>query len=162
MNWCRILVFADASFANSGTCHTQAGCLLPLADKRLNRVVHSTLAAETLALVTAIDSAFFIRAQTQEITGILLPIICYSDNKSLISAVGSTKPVSEKSLRIDVASIAQSLEKGEIESILWIPTCYPLANCLTKQNCSEKILQKTLENGKIDFSLPKEHVAAQK
>ena len=129
MNSWRILVFADASFANSATCHTQVGYLLLLADindricplnwqsKRLNRVVHSTLAAETLALVTAIDSAIFNRAQMQEITRILLPIFCYCDNKSLISAVGSTKPVSEKRLRIDVASIAESLEKGEIESI---------------------------------------------
>ena len=174
MNSWRILVFAEASFANSATCHTQAGYSLLLADKndriyplnwqskRLNQVIHSTLAAERLALVTAIDSAIFIRAQIQEITGILLPVICYSDNKSLINAVGSTKPVSEKRLRIDVASIAESLEKGEIESILWIRTGYQLAKCHTKQSCSETNLEKTLENGKIDFPLPKEHFPAHK
>ena len=162
----KMIVFADASFANRQKCATQGGyfifimdgrkrvCPIEWRSKKVPRVVHSTLAAETLALSMAIDAALFLQAQIHEILKISLPICCYTDSKSLYCALSSTKPVLEKRLRINIASITETLEKGEIESVKWIETGHQLANSLTKPMSSDNVLQKVLQNGEIHFPLP--------
>ena len=54
----------------------------------------------------------------------------------------STKSVSEKRLRIDLASIKQMLERGEIDAVKWIHNSHQLSDCLTKRgaNC-DKLLE---------------------
>ena len=154
-----IFVYSDASFANSTKSGTQGGFIILLVDenksccplawqsKRLNRVVHSTLAAETLALVLAVDNAIFLQKKVFELLDISPKIICFTDNKSLESAIKSTKPVKEKRLRIDIASLAESIERREIAAINWLDSKFQLANSLTKQNCPDKLLSQILQDG---------------
>ena len=64
-------VFADASYANppNGASHkgfiiflanqTQSSCPVSWASRKVKRVVKSALAAETLAMVDAADTAYF-------------------------------------------------------------------------------------------------------
>ena len=159
----KLVVFADASFANSVNCSTQGAFIIFIFDsvfccpiawqsKKLTRVVHSTLAAETLSLAAAVDSALYLQTQLKEIIFKKLSIYCYSDNRSLVTAVRSTKPVLEKRLRIDIAGLSENLEKTEISDILWIDTTFQLANSLTKRNCTDKFLLKCLADG--EFTVP--------
>ena len=75
----------------------------------------------------------------------LFPINCYTDNKSLLDSVYSTKTLKEKRLKIDVCIIREMLEKKEIESINWCSSDKQLADCLTKATSSSHKLINVLK-----------------
>ena len=50
----------------------------------------------------------------------ILPIKCITDSKSLHDAVYSSNDPTEKRLKIELRSIPESLEKGEIQCIKWV------------------------------------------
>ena len=146
---CYIEAYSDASFANLHNGASQGGTLMLLSNqlgdrcpiywesKKIRRVVRSTLAAETLALSDAAETAIYVRQIISElVSGIHLPIICYTDNKSLIDVLDSKKNVEDKRLRIDLALLKELLQKNEIASIKWVNTHGQLANCLTKRGAS--------------------------
>ena len=98
--------------------------------------MRSTLAAETLAMEEALEECFIIRSMLLEIykrdvKTRLFPIHCYTDSKSLLESVHSTKTLKEKRLKVDVCVIREMLEKKN-ESINWYPSNRQLADCLTK------------------------------
>ena len=66
----------------------------------------------------------------------LFPIHCYTDNKSLLDSLYSTKNLKEKRLKVDVCIIREMLDKKEIESINWCSSEKQLADCLTKASAS--------------------------
>ena len=66
--------------------------------------MRSTHAAETLALVECAGTAVFMKKVISQVANCnLLPIICYTDNKSLLDSVKSSKNADDKRLRIDLA-----------------------------------------------------------
>ena len=141
--------YSDASFANLGDCGSQGGFVIFLADKdghrcpivwksrKVRRVVKSTLAAETLALLDVAENAFYIRKILEDI-GIdrTVPIRCFVDNKSLVDALKSMKMVEDKYLRINMACLKDMLSRGDVSSVGWVSTNQQLANCLTKKGAS--------------------------
>lgn len=141
--------YSDASFANLHDSGSQGGFIIFLADergkrcpimwksKKIRRVVKSTLAAETLALLEMAESAYYIRNIMEDIgIGKEIPIKCLVDNKSLVDALKSMKKVEDKYLRINIACLKDMLERKEISSVEWIPTSKQVANCLTKKGAS--------------------------
>ena len=109
-------------------------------------MVKSTLAAETLALVDGLDTAIYLGHILSELLGKttknIISVECFIDNKSLFDNIHSTKLVSEKRLRIDIAVIKQMLERKEIDSVTWVDASHQLSDCLTKRGAScEKLLQ---------------------
>ena len=117
----KIMVITDASLGNinDGTGSTGAyivwladgtGLCCPLAwhASKIKRVVRSTIAAEALSLQEGLEEGFYYRTMVEEILGIpnkTIPIKAYTDNKSVIEAVFSTKLVDDKRLRVDIAAI---------------------------------------------------------
>lgn len=157
-------VFCDASHANlpDGFSSAEgyiifltdnAGRCCPLAwgSKKIRRVVKSSLAAETLSLVDAIDVAMYLKHILSEVLqSDDIAIRCHVDNKSLWDNVHSTKSVSEKRLRIDMASIKEMLHTKEIKSIHWTPASGQLADCFTKRGaCCGKLLN-IINTGHLD------------
>ena len=59
-------------------------CPLSWQLRKLKRVVKSTLAAETLALLDCAEAAVFLSSVMFELTEHRVPIKCYVDNKSLV------------------------------------------------------------------------------
>ncbi|KAJ8023372.1 hypothetical protein HOLleu_35796 [Holothuria leucospilota] len=55
-------------------------------------------------------------------TGNRLPIVEYTDNKSLHQNIHSTKQVHEKCLQINIAEIQRMLSFEDIQAIEWIPS----------------------------------------
>ena len=47
-------------------------------------------------------------------------IKCFVDNKDLVKAIKSTKLVVDKRLRIEIASIKEMFDKGEICLVIWL------------------------------------------
>ena len=146
---CFIEVYSDASFANLDDGSSQGGMLISLSDqqgarcpiywesRKIRRVVKSTLAAETLALADAAETAVYITHIIRELIGsVNIPIVCYTDNKSLVDVLESKKNVDDKRLRIDLSVLRDMIHKKEISSIQWVSTSGQLANCLTKRGAS--------------------------
>ena len=159
---CSIICFSDAAFANLKNGSSQGGFIIFLCksdknyapiswkSRKIQRVVRSTLAAETLAMKEALEECFIIRSMLLEIykrdakSG-LFAIYCYTDSKLLLESVHSTKTLKEKRLKVDVCVILEMLEKKEIESINWCPSNRQLADCLTKSSVSSTKLMSVLK-----------------
>ena len=141
--------YSDASFANLNDCGSQGGFIIFIVDehgkrcpimwksRKIGRVVRSTLAAETMALIEVAESAYYIGKILEDI-GIdkEIPVKCFVDNKSLVDALRSMKKVDDKYLRINIACLKEMLERGDISSVEWVETKRQIANCLTKKEAS--------------------------
>ena len=99
------------------------------------------------------DSAMFLAALYSElcyncITQTMLPIeYNIKDSKSLLEAVRSNKPVTEKQLRVELCGIKQMMELKQITNVRRCGSKYQLADCLTKQGSSQMMLLRSLEEG---------------
>lgn len=159
----KMIVFSDASFGNLSDGGTQGGHLITLMgengkfsplswqSKKVKRIVRSTLAGETLAMSDGIDNSIFLSTLFSELTTgdaeHALPIICVTDNHSLVDAIKSTKPVSEKRLRLEISGIKELIQTQRVERIQWCNTKEQLADCLTKKGASTCQLLKALSEG---------------
>ena len=160
-----IVIFTDASLGNinDGTGSTGAyivwladrsGLCCPLAwhASKIKRVVRSTIAAEALSLQEGLEAGFYYRTMVEEILGVpnkSISITAYTDNKSVIEAVFSTKLVDDKRLRVDIAAIQEFIQTNDINKIKWCAGDNQLANCMTKQGASGYQLLNVLQYGKM-------------
>ena len=154
----KLVGYSDASFANLGDGGSQGGYIIfvvgdnkkymPIAwqSRRIRRVVKSTLAAETLAMVDLAEACVFYRKLLLELVNLQdvkenIPIICKTDNSSLFDAAHSTTQIQDKRLRIEMSILREMLNKSELKSMKWIPTDIQIADSLTKKGVpSFKIL----------------------
>jgi hypothetical protein len=146
--------YADASFGNLPGSGSQGGFIIFLRDdngvrcpiawqtKKIRRVVKSTLAAETLALLDCSEAAVFIVKLLSEI-GVReqVNVKCYVDNKNLVESLYSSHYVEDRRLRIDIAVLQDMMKRREIHSVSWVDTKQQLADCLTKRGASAHSLK---------------------
>ena len=117
----------------------------------MKRVARSTLCAETLAAVEALDSAYLISAVGAEVFGKRkLEVDLYTDNKSLYDAINTTNVMLDRRLRVDIASLREMSENGEV-SFFWIESKNQLADVLTKKGASKKKLTDVLRSSKLNL-----------
>ena len=162
----KLMVFSDAAMGNLADGGSQGGYIILLvgergkfspiwwSSKKIRRVVHSTLAAETISMTEAVDMAIFISTLFSEITSGKpnpgrLPIICITDCKSLCEAVKSSKSVKEKRLRIELGALKEMIDNGQIHDFRWCRSESQLADCLTKKGSSPLLLRNVLHKGML-------------
>ena len=154
---CHIDCYADASFGNLPGCGSQGGLIVFLRDssgnscpifwqsRKIRRVVKSTLAAETLALLDCANAGVYIKQVLMEISGCSeMSVNCYTDNKSLLDTLNSNKYVDDRRLRIDLAVLQDMFQRKEITKIVWVDSSHQLANCLTKRGASAEHLRASI------------------
>ena len=163
----RISAFSDASYVNPEGGSSQGGYIIflhgennhvvPISwrSRKINRVVRSTLAAETLALTEAAAQGFYIRAILTKLLGVhdkkCLPINAITDDQSLLNSIKSRKTVDDKQLLIDRSCIKEKLVNLELHNVLWVDTKRQLADCLTKIGApSSNLIIEVLQNGYLD------------
>ena len=156
---CSIMCYSDASFANLPDGGSQGGfiiflmssdcilCPIYWQSRKVRRVVKSTLAAETLALLDAAEAGVFIAKIIEELSGEKLFVRCKVDNKSLCDAIYSAKSVEDRRLRIDLAVIKDMITRQEIREVEWVASTQQYANCLTKRGASTEQLRTALGRG---------------
>jgi transposase InsO family protein/ribonuclease HI len=156
----KLIVFTDASLANLNGVDSCGGHIIFLCDKdnqcstlawhsgKLKRIVRSTIAAETMALLDGIEEAMYLRQIIQFSIDGPLSIIAVTDNKSLLQAINSTHLVQEKRLRIDISTIKEAVEFESVY-VTWVPGASQLADCLTKKGASSYPLINVITNGKL-------------
>ena len=154
---CKLVGFSDASFAIVSGTKSQGGYIIYVTDEtnnffpivwqsqKVKRVVKSTHAAETLALVDAAEACVFfqnfLRAliRTKEEW---FPIICKTDSAALHASVYASTQILDKRLRIETAILREMLSKNELSAVEWVPTSEQCADALTKSGViSGKILK---------------------
>lgn len=172
----RLTVFCDASYANLTDGVSSAGghivfltgkdnrsCPLSWRSGKIRRVVRSTLAAEALSMADGLDSAYCLGYLLSEVVfnkpkKNKIPIEVCTDNKSLFENIYSTKAVSEKRLRVEIGSIKEMLNKGELSSVKWIESRAQISNCLTKHGASCKELMDILQMGSLqNYGVPHQY-----
>ena len=151
-----ITCYADASFGNLKDGGSQGGiyielnshgksCPVAWQSRRIRRAAGNTMAAETIALVEAVDYAIYISHLISEILfnkTKTIPVHAVTDNQSLYQSAKSTTSIKDKRLRIEMAILRESLLKKDI-TLSWIDSANQLADCLTKKACdSRKLLAK--------------------
>ena len=62
------------------------------------------------------------------------------DGKTLERAIVSTKVVSNRRVRIDIAAIKELIKQGEVERVKWIDGKGQIADCLMNIGRKEKLL----------------------
>ena len=158
-----LLVYTDAAHANlNGVGSVGAhlvfltnmsdACTISWSSTNVKRVVRSTIAAEALSLQEGLEDAIHLKTLITELLpkqGNSLPIVAIVDNKSVIQALNSTKMVDDKRLRLDIASIKESMKNNEVAEIKWAPGGEQLANCLTKRGAASFQLMSIIQNGKL-------------
>ena len=153
---CTLECYSDASFANLNDSSSQGGFVIFMQDSRgvrcpvqwqsrkVRRVVKSTLAAETLALLDCAEAAVYIAKMLNEIVKCEIKVNCIVDNKSLCDALYSSHVLEDRRLRIDLAVLRNMLDREEINRVSWVATSVQLADCLTKRGASAQRLMAAL------------------
>ena len=155
----RLKVYTDASYGNLQNGGSQGGYLiftvgedntfnlLSWQSKQLKRIARSTLTVETISLVDGVESAICIKQLFKELYCYDIPIDVFTDNRSLVVALKSSKYVGEKTLRIDMAALKSYLHEKKIATIKWVNSANQLADILTKKNINSLQFVKLLCNG---------------
>jgi transposase InsO family protein len=163
---CSVVSFCDASFANLPNAGSQGSFVVILVDsnglycpiawqsRKIRRVVKSTLAAECLAAVEAAEMTVYIASVLKDISQCTRHIntIVYSDNKNLVNSVHSSNNLEEKRLLIDISILRDMLAQHELTEFKWVPTEHQLANALTKQGASDKLLISVFNDTCLRFN----------
>ncbi|CAK0798712.1 unnamed protein product [Prorocentrum cordatum] len=186
-----VVAVGDSSHGNVGKTKTasQAGLVILLADNkddqflrgrpakvtpmlwrshRIKRVVRSTLAAETMAALEAVESGDVLRQHLVEPHDGLgywthmddVKATKVTDCKSLCDLLQKRGAVpSEKRLLIDIESLRNDLEFNKVVS-KWVSTKQMLADCLTKHDVrAGDYMRSVLQTG--EYRLTEDHMADQ-
>ena len=120
-----------------------------LVRSKLDRVVKSPFAAETLAQAAVADAGVLMAKMLEEMTGRTKVIVkSLTDSQSLIDNLESSRVVQDFRLRVDLARLKEMIEVNEIR-MEWIEKSEQLADPLTKAGASNKRLCEVLCNGRI-------------
>ena len=157
LNNLSVYCYSDASHGNLSNGGSQGGlfteircgsmsCPIEWQSKRIRRMAKSTLSAETIAMVEAMDSAFYIKHLLQDMIFNNkpqdIPIYCLTDNYSLFQTAHSTTAVTERRLRIEIACVREAIDRGEVD-LKWVSSKDQYADCLTKATCdTQKLLSR--------------------
>ena len=152
------LAFCDASYGNLSNGYSQGGNVIFLAEERgyaspicwssrkLRRVCRSTLTAEAMAMLDAIDACIWLSHIVAEVADCdLQHVKVKTDNMSLVESVHSTTAVEEKRLRVEIASIRESIRNKEV-SVEWVDKEKQLADVITKQGADSFKFMAVLQN----------------
>ena len=163
MNSTYIKVFTDASYQNCPDGGSQGGHVVFLTDgikscpvawhsKKVRRIVHSTLASETLALVEGCETAYMeARRLSEIITGNpdnVKPVVCITDNYNLYESAHSTNLLTDRRLHVEMNILRQMITRNELK-LEWCKSEDQLSDSLTKVGACTELLREVISSGII-------------
>ena len=81
----------------------------------------------------------FAKSTINKVLGIDLPLILYTDSKSLYECLVKLGTTQEKRLIIDIMCLRQAYERREIIEVKWIKGNSNLADAMTKSNSTNAL-----------------------
>ena len=100
--------------------------------------------------MNAISEAVYIRDILKQAIGEKVKIKVFTDSNSLRDSIHSTNLAQNKMVRLTIASIKQLLADDDVNSILWVPTKFQLADILTKKGVCPDLLKSMFRTGKLN------------
>ena len=166
LNDLKIVAYGDSSFSNLSDGGSQGGHIIflvgskkkyfPLSwqSRRIRRLVKSTQAAETLALVDLAEACFYYRKFILDLLGIPdivqnIQITCKTDNNGLYDSIHSSTQILDKRLRLEMGILREMLAKREIHNFEWISTDKQIADALTKKGVASYKIMGHVANPKM-------------
>ena len=132
---------------------TYAATPITWSSKKIERVVSSSLAAETLALVKVIGIIYFTKEILKQMYGKgqgNVPCLTMVDSKDLFEAVHNVKNTNDKRLIGDILLIKQAIAvDGVIDELRHVSSNEMLADCLTKDGANGEELLNCLRTGAL-------------
>ena len=164
-----IVAFSDAATKKIDNAFSVAGHIVFIVNKvnnnatpitwsskKIERVVNSSLGAETLGVTKLIGTLYFIKQIYKQMYGSKLgdiPCVTFVDSKDLYEAVHNIKNVQDKRLLGDILQIKQAIAIDNIITELrLLPGSEMLADPLTKGGINAETLMNILRNG--HFQIP--------
>ena len=163
---CVLVAYSDAATKKIDNAFSVAGHVIFLVNKKTNaatpitwsskkieRVVNSSLAAETLAVVKTIGVIYFIKEIMKQMYGRVdgdIACVAITDSKDLHEAVHNVKNTNDKRLLGDILQIKQAIAvDGIIEELRHVPSHEMLADSLTKEGANGEELLNCVRTGVI-------------
>ena len=154
--------YTDASYGKLNDGGSQGGLYIELDDgvnsspiywqsRKIQRIVDSAMAAETLAMKTGLAAAHAVSSLVSEIlydSAKPVEIQMVTDNRQLYETSYSTKSGEDRRLRRDISIIREYITK-ENTIITWVPTEEQLADVLTKDGVSSSTLTEHIKGKKV-------------
>ena len=164
----RVLLYNDAAWANLSDGISSTGgrifflsdeggscCAVSWSSTKIKRVVTSSLSAEAHSLVDGLDTSHIILSLLKDVlreAGKEFNVNVLVDSLSLVQNVHSTTLIKEKRIRVNIASIQESVEKNEV-SLEWIDRNEQLADCLTKSGADSSHVLHAVSSGELPFKM---------
>ena len=121
--------------------------------KKIERVVNSSLGAETLGVTKLIGTLYFIKEIYKQMYGTKMgdiPCVTFVDSKDLYEAVHNIKNVQDKRLLGDILQIKQAIAiDGIITELRLLPGSEMLADPLTKKGVNAEALMEVIRSGQL-------------
>ena len=159
-----IVGYSDASFAGNSDHSSQLGLVIVLKDNKeraslvhyvswkCRRVTRSILAAEVHAFAACLDCCITLAHDLKKMLGRDLKVALMTDSKSLFDTVTKLTAALEKRLLINIFSIREAFQKGDIFNIAHISSEYNLADAFTKP-MKPALLHKVMTTGSIEHPI---------
>ena len=159
----------DASHRTSGSLFTVGGHVVMLinkntraastihwASKRIERVVHSSAAAETIAMQKMFDTIFFDRKVLEEMCGQRvksMQCVALTDNQGLFSNIHHLKSnVEDYRLQSDILELRKSIEQEKtVQEVRYVHSSLNIADALTKTTKTGAMLLQLVQTGQYDL-----------
>src|ERR1043165_4412964 len=88
---------------------------------KCKRVVRSVLAVELYVMAHGFDLVIVMKATIDVMLDRPMPLVMYTDSRSLYDSLVSLNTVTEKRLLIDLRVFRESYERRELVDMFWIP-----------------------------------------
>ena len=159
-----IKVYTDASYSNLKDGGSQGGFIAFLTDgirscplmwrsAKAKRVVKSVGAAETMALLEGLESAFLLSKVVSEVlchrqTGVV-KVVGVTDNRNLFDSVYSSSLIDDKGILVYLNCIRQMVNLNEAK-IEWVNSEGQISDVLTKMGASSSLIRAVLARGSLN------------
>ena len=136
--------------------NTLAASTIHWASKKIERVVHSSAAAETIAMQKMFSSIFFVRKVLEEMCGQRvknLQCVALTDNQGLFSNIHHLKSnVEDFRLHSDILELRQSIEQEKtVQEVRYVHSSLNIADALTKTTKTGIMLLQVVKTGYYDL-----------
>ena len=136
--------------------NTLAASTIHWASKKIERVVHSSAAAETIAMQKMFSTIFFVRKVLEEMCGQRvknLQCVALTDNQGLFSNIHHLKSnVDELRLHSDILELRQSIEQEKtVQEVRYVHSSLNIADALTKTTKTGVMLLQLVQTGQYDL-----------
>ena len=136
--------------------HTMATAVIHWASKKIERIVHSSAAAETISMQKLFSTIYLVRRVLNEMCGNRvqsLKCVALTDHQGLFSNLHHLKTTSEDyRLHSDILELRQSIEQEKtVQEVRYVHTSLNIADCLTKSTKSGFMLLDIVRTGQYDL-----------